>query len=294
MTHNMIRYCTFVFLMFFAAHAFGQVMGKVGSLLSADRAAARLSATEGPHAALLSVVDRNSTFFTPAPVDALEHLNNRPNIPDVLTWKPTFAAIAKSMEWGVTAGSMTFQRVGAIKRYGEYLTVWRRDRKGDWKIDLRAQVEHKGGETEPELAYVEPDDKDYTKFRTKERIQQRKEIVSSNDQLLSAVLKSSAAVAYGEFLADNARFYFPWKTPIVGKENILEFIQKQDMAIQAKSLVANRSYSGELAYSYGTAKVAMGDEQLNCNYVRIWQLQPDFQWRVIVEMLFEAGSENRP
>src|SRR5690606_5985051 len=175
------------------------------------------SETQGPYAAFLSVVDRNSTFFTPAPTDALEYLDNRPNIPDVMTWRPTFAAIAKSMEWGVTAGSLTFQRVGAIKRYGEYLTVWHRDRKGNWKINLRAQIEHKGGKEEAELSYIEPDDADYTRFRTKERIQQRKEIVLSNDQLLSAVLKSDASIAYGEFLADDARFYFPWNTPIVGK-----------------------------------------------------------------------------
>src|SRR5690554_464932 len=93
-----------------------QVLGKVGSLLMADRTAARLSETAGPHAALMSVVDRNTTFFTPAPVDALEYLSNRPNIPDVMTWRPTFAAIAKSMEWGVTAGTLSFQRIGAIKR----------------------------------------------------------------------------------------------------------------------------------------------------------------------------------
>ncbi len=268
--------------------AFSQILGKVGSLLSADRTAARLSATEGPYVALQSIVDRNSMFFTPAPTGALEYLSNRPNIPDVMTWKPAFAAVSKSMEWGVTVGPLSFQRVGAVKRYGEYLTVWRRDRKGVWKIDLRAQIEHHGGNHEPELRYIEPDDKDYTRFKTKERIQQRKEIVLSNDQLLSAVLKSNAEVAYGEFLADDARFYFPWNTPVLGKEDILSFIKKQDIAIQAESLVASRSYSGELAYSYGTATVATKTDQLKCRYVRIWQLQPDFQWRVIIEMLFEA------
>ncbi|SFB92509.1 hypothetical protein SAMN05421747_102142 [Parapedobacter composti] len=264
-----------------------QLLGKVGSLLAADRTAARLSATVGPHAALLSVVDENTIFFVPSPVEARSYLNNRPNIPDVLTWKPTFAAVAKSMEWGVTAGPMSFQRVGAVKRYGEYLAVWRRDRKGNWKIDLRATVEHHGRKEEPDLQYIEPDDKDYTRFRTKERIQQRKEIVLQNDQLLSAVLKSNAEVAYGEFVAEDARFYFPWHTPIVGKKNILAFVDKQDIAIEAESLVASRSYSGELAYSYGTAKVATATDQIMCNYVRIWQLQPDFQWRVVIEMLFE-------
>ncbi|MEC3881151.1 DUF4440 domain-containing protein [Parapedobacter sp. 10938] len=279
-----------IVLLVIASHsATAQVLGKVGSLLMADRTAARLSETQGPHAAFMSVVDRNSTFFTPAPVDALEYLENRPNIPDVMTWRPTFATIAKSMEWGVTTGTLSFQRVGAIKRYGEYLTVWRRDRKGNWKIDLRAQIEHKGGNDEPDIHYVEPDTAQYRRFKTKVRIQQRKEIVMSNDQLLSTVLKTDAGIAYGEFLADDARLYFPWKTPIIGKSAILDFVKEQDLAMQAKSLVASRSYSGELAYSYGEASVATGSsETLQCNYVRIWQLQPDFQWRVIIEMLFES------
>jgi len=284
---KMIRYGILLCFVIPVVPVSAQVLGKVGSLLSADRAAARRSSTESPHAALLSIVDKNSTFFAPGPVDALEYLNNRPNIPDVLTWRPTFAAVAKSMEWGVTAGPMSFQRVGAVKRYGEYLMVWRRDRKGNWKVDLRATVEHHGGKEEPELQYIEPDDKEYTHFRTKERIQQRKEIVTQNDQLLSAVLKSNAEVAYGEFLAEDARFYFPWHTPVIGKENVLAFIKKQDIAIEAESLVASRSYSGEMAYSYGTAKVATATEPLQCYYVRIWQLQPDFQWRVVIEMLFE-------
>ncbi len=280
----------FIVCLIAASHSVtAQMLGKVGSLLMADRTAARLSETQGPYTALTSVVDRNSTFFTPAPVDALEYLENRPNIPDVLTWRPTFAAIAKSMEWGVTTGTLSFQRIGAIKRYGEYLTVWRRDRKGNWKIDLRAQIEHHGGNEEPDLHYVEPDEKEYTRFKTKERIQQRKEIVMSNDQLLSTVLKTDAAIAYGEFLAEDARLYFPWKTPIIGKSAILDFVKEEDLAVQSKSLVANRSYSGELAYSYGEASVATSSsETLTCRYVRIWQLQPDFQWRVIIEMLFES------
>ena len=284
-----VRFCITVCFLAFSAAASAQILGKVGSLLAADRTAARLSEAKGPYTALQSIIDQNSLFFTPQPVVAAEYLSNRPNIPDVMTWKPTFAAVAKSMEWGVTTGSLSFQRVGAIKRYGEYLTVWHRDRKGNWKVNLRAQIEHKGGgKEEAELSYIEPDDTDYTRFKTKERIEQRKEIVHSNDQLLSAVLKSDASIAYREFLADNARFYFPWHTPIVGKEQIMSFVKKQEMVIQSESLVASRSYSGELAYSYGTATVVKEAEQLKCNYVRIWQLQDDFQWRVIVEMYFEA------
>lgn len=269
--------------------ALSQIPDKVGSLLSADRAAARISASEGPHQALLSIADRNSIVFSRSAVNALEYLNNRPNIPDVLTWRPTFAAISKSMEWGVTSGSIAFQRVGAVRRYGEYLTIWKRDRKGIWKIALRAQVEHHGESDGLGLTLIEPNDAAYVKHRSEARLQQRKDIILSNDKLFSTVLRSNNELAYEEFLADDARLLLPWQSPKVGKASILDFLKEQDMEVITEPEQVDRSYSGELAYSYGSATVThRGQEAPQAhNYVRIWQLQPDFQWRVIIELLFE-------
>src|SRR5690606_41687516 len=108
----------FLFLLAVSQSVTAQMMGKVGSLLLADRTAARLSETKGPHAALSSIVDRYSTFFAPAPVDALDYLNSRPNIPDVMTWRPTYAAIAKSMDWGVTAVTLSSSPSLLLQTYG--------------------------------------------------------------------------------------------------------------------------------------------------------------------------------
>lgn len=270
--------------------ALSQIPDKVGSLLSADRAAARLSASEGPHKALLSITDRNSVIYSRSAVNGLDYLKNRPNIPDVMTWRPTFAAISKSMEWGVTSGPIEFQRVGAIKRYGEYVTVWKRDRKSNWKIALRAQVEHYGGHSESGgLKLIEPDDAAYVKHRSEARLQQRKDIILSNDKLFSTVLKSNNELAYEEFLADDAKLLFPWQSPMIGKKSILTFLKEQEVEVITVPEQVDRSYSGELAYSYGSATVVHRDHRdpETHNYIRIWQLQPDFQWRVIIELLFE-------
>jgi len=104
---------------------YAQIPEKVGSLLQADKDAAALAKASTPHQAFLSIIDKESTFYVPSAVNAYNYLNNRPNIPDVLNWQPTFALIAKSQEFGVTSGSMDFQKVGARLRHGEYLTVWK-------------------------------------------------------------------------------------------------------------------------------------------------------------------------
>ncbi|TDQ76712.1 nuclear transport factor 2 family protein [Sphingobacterium yanglingense] len=266
---------------------FAQLPDKVGGLITADRNAAMLSKAQSPHAAFSSIIDKESTFYVPSAVNAFNYLNNRPNIPDVLSWDPNFALVSKSLDWGVTSGKMEFQKVGAVKRNGQYLTVWKRGKKGDWKVELRAEVENFGKNQPQEIWYHEPDDSWYLKHRSKVRLQQREDVVMSTDQLFSTVLKANNETAYSEFLTDDARFYYPWQEEISGKKNVLSFLKKQRIAIETEPTDVGRAYSGEFAYSLGNATVSSKDKEVKFNYIRIWQLKDDYQWRVILEMLFE-------
>ncbi|WDF69460.1 nuclear transport factor 2 family protein [Sphingobacterium oryzagri] len=269
----------------FNAHA--QLPDKVGGLIRADRTAANISKTSSPHDALMSIVDKESTLYVPSPVNAINYLNNRPNIPDVMTWQPNFALVSKSLDWGVTSGPMEFQKMGAIKRYGQYLTVWRRDRKGNWKIHIRTEVENYGKAPKSDLVYYEPDDSWYLKHRSKVRLQQREEVVTQSDELFSTVLKANNEAGFNEFLADDVRYYYPWEAEIEGKKNVLAFLKKKRIEITTDPSGVGRAYSGEYAYTSGTATVRSKEKVVKFNYVRIWQLKDDYQWRVIVEMMFE-------
>lgn len=267
--------------------AMAQLPEKIGGLISADRNAAALSKRETPHSALSSIIDKESVFYVPSAVNAFNYLSNRPNISDVMSWEPNFALLSKSQEFGVTSGKLTFQKVGAVQRNGQYLTIWKRNKKGDWKVDLRAEVENYGKNKPQELLFVEPDDSGFQKQRSKERLQQREDIIMSTDQLFSKVLLADNHAAYKEFLDEDVRFYFPWHEEIVGKNNVLNFLKKQRIEIVTEPLKVGRSYSGELAYSLGTATVYDKDKEIKFNYIRIWELKEDYQWRVALEMLFE-------
>ena len=76
---------------------FAQLPEKVGGLITADRNAAIIAKAEGPHAAFSSIIDKTSSFYVPSEVNAFNYLNNRPNIPDVLSWEPNFALVSKSL-----------------------------------------------------------------------------------------------------------------------------------------------------------------------------------------------------
>lgn len=266
---------------------FAQLPEKVGGLIQADRNAATISKLQSPHAAFSSIIDKKSVFYVPSEVNAYNYLNNRPNIPDVLNWEPNFAIVSKSLEFGVTSGKMDFQKIGAVKRNGQYLTIWKRGKKGEWKVDLRAEVENYGKKKANDLTYHEPDDSWYLKHRSQVRLKQREDVVMSTDQLFSTVLKADNRAAYSEFLAEEARFYYPWEEEIQGKQNVLAFLKKQRVEIVTEPSKVGRAYSGEFAYSMGNATVHTKEKAVKFNYIRIWELKDDFQWRVILEMLFE-------
>ncbi|HLQ98846.1 MAG TPA: nuclear transport factor 2 family protein [Sphingobacterium sp.] len=280
----------FAFILPFLTKA--QLPDHVGSLLNTERTASYLAQTKSAHEGLSYIIDKESSFYVPVKVNARDYLSNRPNIPDRMSWKPNLVLVSRSKDWGVTLGGMEFQKIGVIKRYGNYLAIWRRDRKGKWKIHLRAEVENYGKDhdenSKPE--YLEPDDEWYLKHRSNVRLGQREELVMQSDQLLSSVLKTSNTTAYDEFLEEDARLFFPWNSEIKGKENILKFLQSERLKIETKPESVGRAYSGEYGYTSGTARVFdLNDEEgeTKFNYIRIWKLQEDFQWKVMVEFLFE-------
>lgn len=281
------RIVTISVVLVWSVAVFGQLPDKVGSLLSVDRSAAVLSSRESAHAGLISVVDKESTFFVPSAVNARNYLNNRPNLPDVLAWEPNFALVSRSLDWGMTSGPLEFQKIGAIKRYGQYVTIWRRDKKGNWRVHVRAEVENYGKGEPAKMKLLEPDDEHYIKHRSTVRLDQRKEVVFQTDKLFSHILKADTRAGYKEFLADDVRFYFPWQPETIGRDNVISMLTKERIEIDTEPEDVGRAYSGEFAYTSGTATVGLKDKVVKFNYLRVWQVMDDFQWKIILEMMFE-------
>jgi len=267
--------------------AFSQTDNLVGQIVAADIFDSELSQNKGALAGVTNSFDRNTIFFKPNPEPALEYFRNRPNSPDMVSWRPVFAKIAKSNEWGFTTGPITWQNEGFGKKYGEYLSIWKRDRRDRWKIAVRAEIEHPNESREPQIAFVNPENTRYFKQRSKVRLSQREDIIRSTDQLLSTVLRADNALGYKEFMTDESRMLFSGFSPQVGKNNIIQFLKKNKIDIKTQNVAVDRSLSGELAYSYGDAKVIKDNRVQNFYYIRVWELNDDFKWNVLVEMLFE-------
>ncbi|QNL51274.1 DUF4440 domain-containing protein [Olivibacter sp. SDN3] len=260
---------------------------QINQLISAEYNMSVLAANRDVLTAYKAFSDENTIFFTPAPKNGLDFLKNKPDLPDIMSWKPVFAKVAKSDEWGFTTGPINWQRIGFSKKYGEYLCVWKRNRKGEWKIAYRAETEHGKPAGKINTTFESPVDNQFRKSRSKARLRQREDIILSTDQLFSTILKADNQTAFNEFLTQNSRLYLPDQQPVIGLDHIKTFLKKQAITIETTANNVDRAYSGELAYSNGNAVIMQNDEAVNCHYIRIWELQEDAMWKVIVEMYFK-------
>lgn len=113
-------------------------------LMKTDLEFSRLSEEKGSNEAFLTyasdsaVLLRQNSFPVEGKSAITSLLTRRPDTTFVLVWKPMFADVASSGEMGYTYGTFEVKTPGGIKTIGEgtYVTIWKKDSKGDWKFVL--------------------------------------------------------------------------------------------------------------------------------------------------------------
>jgi hypothetical protein len=270
-----------------------QTEDKVSQLTSAENYFSALAKKKGIKKAFLSVSSEETIIFKPGPISPEKYFKKKSDSLGHLSWQPVYARIAKSGDWGITSGPSTYQASDSSKiHYGDYLSVWKKNTKGVWKLAINLGVEHKKPKTTPAMFFKNPNNEIYLRQRSENRLQQREDVVFSSDKLMGTVLKADTKVALKEFLADEARLLFPGFEPIIGKKGITAFWEKHGQRIGSEPIKADRSYSGELAYTYGNASIVQKGLNKKYHYVRIWEVQTGYVWKVIFEVFVAAAEGN--
>lgn len=270
--------------------SFGQASnGRVSSLVAAENYFAAKAKENGVRDAFLRVSDNETLVFRPAAVKAEDFYDKKELDPGDLIWEPSYARISRSGDWGFTTGPYIYTAFSdSTKSYGQYLSIWRANKKGIWKLALDIGTPHPKPAKEIRMDFT--DAKDFKFFRqlSPVRLKQREEMILASDRLLANALTKSTSLGYNTFLGEDARLIFPGIEPVIGKENINKFIYDQGINIFSEPALANRSLGSDLAYSYGTAQVTTNTRTSKYNYVRIWESQEGFKWNVIVELFSPA------
>lgn len=264
-------------------NAFAQKNNKtVASLVKAQSSFNTKANKETIQKAFLGFIDLNCIIFKPQPTSAKEYYQTKNDL-GKLSWKPEYAMIAKSGDFGFTTGQYVYNDFEK-KTYGHYISVWKADKNKKWKLILDATSPHKQPLKELPEVFLDPDDYNYPKLIGPQKIKMREEIVFSTDELLGKSLSDSGNYSLNEFYDNSVRLYFPNHLPEFGKAAALAFIAKQKLNITSKPIATDRAFSGDLAYTYGEALI----NNSKYYYVRIWQIDASKKWNIIIDAYLPA------
>jgi hypothetical protein len=256
----------------------------VYKVVTAEQDFNRLVERKGIKAGFLEVADPEGIVFKPQIVKITDFYSSIDKQPGKLSWKPKFARISANGDLGFTAGPYTYQngKSDDDKVFGEYMSLWRRDAEGKYRLLINLGIQHPESDREEVIDFKEPD---LSKQKTPSKDPfNGKGIIIGNDKTLNHGLTLSSLAAYKEFLSPEARYYFPGFEPMAGTDKIQKFMDNEGISISAETVNAGRSSSNDLAYSYGTARIKKGNIVNNYNYVRIWEIDANHRWNVLLEI----------
>jgi ketosteroid isomerase-like protein len=108
-----------------------------GKLLEVDAAFSAMSVSDGSGPAFEAFAAPNAIavgdpalVFGPAAIGAASA--SGPD--DVISWVPRFSDVAESGDLGFTVGDATFNFPAVGTFYSKYLTIWRKQKNGEWKF----------------------------------------------------------------------------------------------------------------------------------------------------------------
>ncbi len=259
-------------------------LADVNKVIKAEEDFDKAVAHKGIKDAFLEVADLEGIVFKPQPVRIIDFYNSIDKQPGSLAWQPKFARISANGDLAFTAGPYTYQngKDDTDKVYGDYVSIWRADADNKLKLLIDLGIQHPEPEQEAITDFAGPDSSKLS-APSKDPFN-GKSVILTTDKLFNHSLTISALASYKEFLSPEGRYYFPGFEPIIGQDKIMKFIDNEAISITAETVNAGRSTSNDLAYSYGTARITKGQVVSNYNYVRIWEIDKDHKWDILLEV----------
>jgi len=263
----------------------------VNTVIDAEKNFDKLVERKGIKGGFLAVADPEGIVFKPGVVNINEFYNNIDKQAGTLSWHPNFARISVNGDLAFTAGPYLYQNGSddTDKVFGDYVSIWRADADNKLKLLIDLGIQHPEAEKEALTDFKNPD--------SAKRVAPSKDpfagirIILATDNLFNHSLTISTLASYKEFLSPEGRYYFPGFEPLIGQDKIMQFIDNEGITITAETVSAGRSTSNDLAYTYGKARIKKGEIVSNYNYVRIWEIDANHKWDILLEVFSAIENE---
>ena len=267
----------------------------LSTLVQTERDFAATCRKIGMRDSFLQFFADDALFFVPDPVNAKEQLSKRPSVPFAqrqLTWEPRLGDVASSGELGWLTGPSQMLIPDAAKPNASpqnqvYLSVWRKQSSGDWKVIIDIGV------AQPSEAPFAPG---FQRFAMPDRYTaagtgpagkaDATSKLEAADKALNERAAKSLADGYAPAVLDWSRLHRDDIPPVVGRAAIQQYFRSQPGGFTGTFAKAEAAESGDFGYTYGSYKMNgdKPDKPRSGPYVRMWERRADGAWFLAVEV----------
>lgn len=244
------------------------------SLAAAETAFAAHSVRTDMREAFLEHFSDDGVWLSGGWTLARPALAPRPAPPIVLDWRPVHTEVAASGELGLSTGpwKRTPKGTAAEARYGQYVSIWRREPGGPWKVAVDLGISNR----EPTfwdaplvaLPAVIPG-----AFPT-DRIE------DAEARFAETQRTRGARAAYEAFASERVRHYTD-DAPLAGKPAVLGAASREPQATQSVVERSETARSGEFGYARGHYASASAPQSPLAYFLRVWRAEGG-QWRIVM------------
>jgi ketosteroid isomerase-like protein len=253
-------------------------MDAARSLAAAESAFAAHSVREDMRAAFLANFADDGVYVRDGWVEAKADLAKRSAPAIVLDWQPVFTEVAWSGDLGLSTGPWKITskaKPDAAPSFGQFVSVWRRDPGGPWKVAVDIGIRHGSAALwdQPLATVILPGRAALT----------RGGIESAELEFVTDAHLKGLAAAYATYGSERFRFYRDGFEPAVGKADALASpaMTREELAWSIDQI--EMSQSRDFGYSRGSYAAVASPKTPLGYFMRVWHVE-DGQWRIALDV----------
>ena len=265
-------------------------------LPAAERAFSEMAKSDGTRKAFLTFLDDSAVVFMPKPTNGKLLYGAMPESKTLLQWDPELSDIAYSGDFGYTTGSWRMSDSAGVAPaiFGHYLTVWKKNAEGKWRVVLDGGISHNKPDSGVSLLPGLGFDKITKAKLPKRNDDQASRSLRIADNIFATIVGKRGLVdAFRVTAAEDIRLLRQRTFPITGIDSAQVFLSTQPDKQTWKLLFCDTAPSGELGYTYGEISVPAQEHQIARHgyYIRVWRLDPQEVWRIAIDVTYYVKSE---
>ena len=269
-----------------AALLLAATLSPFDQVVAAERAFAAASMAQGLHEAFLANLAEDAVSFQPLPLPARPNHVGQPPSKGKLNWGPAWVATSSAGDMAVSIGPWLFTAPEnpMVKREttGWYISMWRRQKDGTWKVAVDTSIE-----MPMPFAIPESVQNGFPTVLEKTRPANAAAAARTGITAAEKTFASAARTGIGGALgaqADPLLRVYRNRAAGAGHENSRAMLaaDRRNAACVPDAVVA--SVSGDVGYAYGSCESIGRETPVKVAFLHVWRKQADGSWKIVVDV----------